>query len=199
MIEVLMSENKNCRVCKIEKEQLAFKKSKYYKSGYSTICKECSNAERRLYSKRPEVKERKKAYLATEKGKQSRKKTIVKYYRTKVKNRLKSDENFRIAYNLRTSIAHVTKQKGFYKKSKLKYILGCDLNFLKNHLKQTFVKNYGREITEFDCVEIDHVIPISSAQTVEELYKLNHFSNLQFLLRSDNRKKSAKMEFEINV
>jgi hypothetical protein len=193
-----MSQNKNCRVCKIDKEQLAFKKSKYYKSGYSTICKDCHNLQSRVHSKTEKGKLAKKLYLSTENGKNIRKNTCARYYQTKVKNRLKNDEKFKIAYNLRVSIAHVIKQKGFYKKNKLKDILGCSLEFLKTYLEETFKNNYNRGIVESDIVEIDHIVPISSAQTVEKLYELNHFTNLQMLLRSDNRRKSAKMEYTLS-
>ena len=40
---------------------------------------------------------------------------------------------------------------------------------------------------------IDHIIPLSSAKTEEELYKLSHFTNLQPMGASDNRKKGAKI------
>jgi len=36
---------------------------------------------------------------------------------------------------------------------------------------------------------IDHIIPVASAIDEEELYKLNHFSNLQPLWRDENLKK----------
>jgi hypothetical protein len=35
--------------------------------------------------------------------------------------------------------------------------------------------------------DIDHIIPILSAKTEEEIYKLNHFSNLQPLCSKINR------------
>ena len=35
--------------------------------------------------------------------------------------------------------------------------------------------------------DIDHIIPISSAKTEEEVYKLNHFSNFQPLCSKVNR------------
>jgi HNH endonuclease len=35
--------------------------------------------------------------------------------------------------------------------------------------------------------DIDHIIPISSAKTEEEIYKLNHFTNLQPLCSKYNR------------
>ena len=40
---------------------------------------------------------------------------------------------------------------------------------------------------------IDHVVPLASAKTEDEIYKLNHYSNLQPLWKIDNLKKSNKL------
>jgi hypothetical protein len=40
---------------------------------------------------------------------------------------------------------------------------------------------------------LDHIIPISSAQTEEEIFKLNHYSNFQPLWAEDNIKKGNKI------
>ena len=193
-----MSENKNCRVCKIEKEQLAFKKSKYYKSGYSTICKDCHNLQSRAHSKTEKGNLAKKNYLSSEKGRIIRKTTCARHYQSRTKNRLKNDSLFKLMHNIRINIRDTFKRKKFYKKNKTKRILGCSIEELKNHLEATFKNNYNRDKVESDIVEIDHIIPISSAKNEIELFNLNHYSNLQLLLRTDNRKKSAKMEYTLS-
>jgi hypothetical protein len=40
---------------------------------------------------------------------------------------------------------------------------------------------------------IDHIIPLSSAKTEDELYKLCHYENLQPLWAEDNLKKGARI------
>jgi hypothetical protein len=40
---------------------------------------------------------------------------------------------------------------------------------------------------------IDHIIPLSSANSEEELYKLCHYTNLQPLWAEENIKKSNKI------
>lgn len=49
----------------------------------------------------------------------------------------------------------------------------------ENHGKYNGELNYGWDI--------DHKIPLSSAKTEDEIYKLNHFSNLQPLCSKINR------------
>jgi hypothetical protein len=46
-------------------------------------------------------------------------------------------------------------------------------------------------------IHIDHIIPLSSAKSEDEIYKLCHYTNLQPLWAEDNLKKSNKILKEI--
>ena len=46
-------------------------------------------------------------------------------------------------------------------------------------------------------IHIDHIIPLSSAKSEDEIYKLCHYTNLQPLWAEDNLKISNKILKEI--
>ena len=68
-------------------------------------------------------------------------------------------------------------------------MIGCTPEQLLEHLHKTWYDNYG---TEYNCepVHIDHIIPLSSAETEEDVHKLCHYTNLQYLKPEDNFAKS---------
>ena len=60
--------------------------------------------------------------------------------------------------------------------------------------------NYGNvcEILEYNCSwDLDHIIPISSAKTEEEVYTLNHWSNFQPLCSKINRTDKKDMIYPV--
>ena len=71
--------------------------------------------------------------------------------------------------------------------------IGCDFDFLILYFESKFENwmnwsNYGLYNGELNYGwDIDHIIPLSVAKTEEELYKLNHYSNLQPLCGKVNR------------
>lgn len=73
-------------------------------------------------------------------------------------------------------------------------MIGCDFQTLEIHLIQTALKNYGMWL---DCNEyhIDHIVPISSATSEDELIKLSHYTNLQYLTPYDNLSKSDRLDW----
>ena len=87
------------------------------------------------------------------------------------------------------------RNKGYAKSSKTTAILGCDWKTLKLHIERQFTKNMTWENrSEW---HIDHIVPLASANTEEELIALNHYTNLRPMWAEDNLSKGAKMEFLI--
>ena len=70
-------------------------------------------------------------------------------------------------------------------------LVGCSPQELKIYLEQKFINDMSWE--NQGKWHIDHIIPLSSAKTEEELYKLCHFTNLQPMWANDNIKKGSKI------
>ncbi|HEY5234539.1 MAG TPA: hypothetical protein VIJ14_00045, partial [Rhabdochlamydiaceae bacterium] len=127
------------------------------------------------------------------------------YCRTK----RKEDPMFRVAANIRRAVLECINYKGFRKGSKLYEYLGCSSQEFKSYLESLFQpgmtwENHGHGPDKWN---IDHTIPLANAQTVEELYQLNHFSNLHPMWQIYNNAKldktpeewaSHKLKFNIN-
>ncbi len=69
-------------------------------------------------------------------------------------------------------------------------LIGCNWLEAKEHFERLFQP--GMTWANHGDWHIDHIIPIASAQTIEDAYKLNHISNLQPLWAADNLHKSGK-------
>jgi hypothetical protein len=110
-----------------------------------------------------------------------------------LKEKYKTNILFKVSVLSRNLIAKAIKRNGYSKKSKTIQILGCSFEEFKNHLELKFEPwmnwdNYGLYNGEPNYGwDIDHIIPLSSAKSEEELIKLNHFTNLQPLCSQINR------------
>jgi len=112
------------------------------------------------------------------------------------KEKKKTDPSYNLRCSMNRTISDTLKNKDYSKKSKVCDILGCDFNELKTHLESMFEDwmswdNYGNPndgIVEVNkSWDIDHIIPLSSAETEDDILRLNHYSNLQPLCSYVNR------------
>ena len=81
--------------------------------------------------------------------------------------------------------------QGFTKGCKTREMLGCSWDQFKLHIEKQFTK--GMKWSNRQLWHIDHIIPLASANTVEELEKLSHFSNLRPLWAVENIQKRDKI------
>lgn len=87
------------------------------------------------------------------------------------------------------------RKKGYGKRSKTHEILGCDWHVFINHIERQFVKGMSWDRrSEF---HIDHIVPLASAKTEDDVIALNHYTNLRPLWTADNLLKKDNMEFLI--
>ena len=92
---------------------------------------------------------------------------------------------------LRSRTYSAFRNKGYKKNSKTQEMLGVDWEVCKAHIERQFTK--GMNWDNRSEWHIDHIIPLASAKTEEELKKLCHYSNLQPLWELDNLSKSDKI------
>jgi hypothetical protein len=107
------------------------------------------------------------------------------------KERRESDPIFSLINNVRSRLYKYLIKLDITKKNKTFDIVGCSPLQLKEHLEKQFTNGMCWENrSEW---HIDHIIPLSSAKTEDELYKLCHYKNLQPLWAIDNIKKGNKI------
>lgn len=112
------------------------------------------------------------------------------------KERRKNDPTFVIVNNIRSRIYKYLNKLEITKRNKTFDIVGCTPQELKEHLEKQFIDGMAWENrSEW---HIDHIIPLSSAKTEDELYELCHYTNLQPLWAEDNLKKSNKIVEQYN-
>jgi hypothetical protein len=108
------------------------------------------------------------------------------------KKLLKTNVIYKVSSLCRSRIYHFLKSKNLIKKHKTFEIVGCSPQFLKEYLEQKFTEGMSWDLMG-KHIHIDHIIPLSSANTEEDVYKLCHYTNLQPLWAEDNLKKSDKI------
>ena len=100
------------------------------------------------------------------------------------KKRLATDILYKLKIKTKNIIYRAFKGK-YIKKTHTNELIGCSSEFLKKYLESKFEnwmnwENYGRYNGELNYGwDIDHIIPLSSASSEEELIKLNYYTNLQ--------------------
>lgn len=55
----------------------------------------------------------------------------------------------------------------------------------------TFINRYGREFQNGEAVHIDHIVPLATATTENDVLRLCHYKNLQLLTAEDNLAKGS--------
>ena len=218
---------KKCSTCQLEKNIDDFTKDKNKKDGLNINCRECCkrlynkykednkekelernrkyNKEKRILNKE-EIKKYKKEYF------QKNKELITSKRREKynlnkdiINEKRRDDIPKRLNNTIGGVIRRYLKNNGFNKNSRTYQILGCSPIELKTYLESKFEKwmtweNYGKYNGEINFGwEIDHIIPISTARTEEDIMILNHYTNLQPLCSYTNRYiKSDNLNFYEN-
>lgn len=196
-----------------------FSKDRSKADGLCTVCKSCKSAYRKKYYAANAEKARKesidwyhqnKEYARTknreyyeknlDKFKAARK---AKYWenpeaakrdvRDYNRERARVDPVFRVRLRCRKRIWEAFVRKGYSKKTKTFEMIGCTPEELCQHLESKF--HDGMTLENYGEWHIDHIIPLASAKTEEEVVSLCHYSNLQPMWASDNVAKGARVDY----
>ena len=213
-------ETKICNKCNINHSLNFFPKRKDSKDGHRNECKTCWKLKTQEYIKNNPYKKQEynKNWLfkvpTYHKEFYSKNKEYFLEKRTRFTNinpnynkeyysnnkqyfsdytRVKYNNNnlYRLSHVIRNRVRQFLKSKNMKKNNPTFDIVGCSPEFLKEHLGKQFIGGMSWE-NQGDW-HIDHIIPLSSAKTEEEVYKLCHYTNLQPLWAEDNLKKSNKI------
>lgn len=191
-----ISTKKICKKCNIEKNINEFVKMRDY-------CKVCRNTNdkkynikeyrHKTYNKNKEnIKEKVKAYK--EKNKEKVKDINRKWYAKK-----KNDFLYKLTKNIRSLIYHTFRNQSYKKSTKTFNILGCSFEDFKIYLESQFenwmtLENHGIYTGNYnETWQLDHIEPISNAKSVEDIIRLNHYTNFRPLCSRKNLEKSDKI------
>jgi hypothetical protein len=194
---------KKCSKCKVEKELVDFGKDKSSKDGLYTTCKECckeyrlENKERRKkYNKEYRLKNKERINQYEKEYRNTNKEKLNENNKKYIKERKKIDPLYKLKGNVSSLIRVSFRTINGRKSTMTTEILGCSLEDFKIHLEKQFEdwmdwSNYGNPVDNIfelnKSWDIDHIIPLSTAETKEDIIKLNHYSNLQPLCSYENR------------
>jgi len=198
-------------------------KQKRGKYGVMSLCKECRNKSRRKEGGIIDIEERFKRGMKVcprrdcvfngkeqpldnfhkcqnnKHGRTTKCKSCCRKYNIKnrkrhadrMRERIRNDINYRIEKNLRKRLWDAI--KGNNKSASTIKLLGCAVEYLKNHLESQFTE--GMNWDNYGKWHIDHIIPCASFDFTDPFQQREcfHFSNLQPLWAEDNLKKGSNL------
>lgn len=186
----------------------------YFREYQQINKKDIKEYKRQNYLKNQEkVKERSKEYYENNKEEHNKytkeyniknREDINRNSRDRNQKRRDNDPLYRLSNNIRTSISTSIKRCGYKKDSKTYDILGCSYEDFILYIESKFEnwmtwENYGKYNGKlYHGWDIDHIIPVSTTKTKEEILSINHYTNLQPLCSKINRNiKKDKLNYEI--
>lgn len=195
-------EKRVCKKCNIEKPFSEFAKSKECKFGIQWTCKVCASNKTMEWQKDniPKVRKAQKEYDERNPDKKkARKERHDKKYPEQLKarrrrytnKRIKEDPVFAYIMEIRKKTREYAFKKFTHTGNEFFEIIGINVQGLREYFESKFLE--GMSWDNRSEWHIDHIIPISTAKTIEEVEKLSHYTNLQPLWKDENIKKGNKI------
>ena len=181
-------EKKVCSKCKEEKEVCEFNLNKSRSNGYRAECRECTKLITKIYKEKNKlkIKEYNKKFIENNPD----------YHNDYRRDKFKNNIQYRLQCYVRARILKYLKSKKILKNNLTFNIVGCTPDELKKHIESQFLENmswnnYGKGDDKWS---IDHIKPLCTAKTEEDVFTLNHYTNLQPMWNPQNFSKGGKWD-----
>jgi hypothetical protein len=176
---------KVCGKCKVEKLFTEFSKRSLSKDGLQAYCKECKlELAKKYYDKDKQIE-------SVYKWRNENRDRFNSYRREYKKSKREQDPFFKLRQTLSNRTTTAFKLKGWSKNSKTQEMLGAEYKTVMSHIEYRFKS--GMSWDNQGEWHIDHIIPLASAKTEQELIQLCHYTNLQPLWAEENISKGDKI------
>lgn len=103
-----------------------------------------------------------------------------------------TDELNSLKNRVRARTAIAFQRMGYPKGLRTSQILGCEWETLKTHIEKQFQKGMGWH--NRGLWHIDHIVPLSSAESAEEMLRCCNYMNLRPMWAKENMSKGSKVE-----
>jgi len=140
------------------------------------------------------IRDKEKRLAANKEYVKNNRNKVNEINRAKLKRYRETKPLFALSSRIRCRLLDALKERGFTKKSSIASILGCDWLTLKAHIESKFTAKMSWDNRHL--WEIDHIVPLGSATTEEEVLKLSEYQNLQPLWTLVNNAKGDLMPDE---
>lgn len=196
------------KIKRIESSKLKYQENKEYKKQiakeyyYKNKDKISEKTKKYYENNKEKLKEKSKEYRLShlEERKEYNKKYRIdnkKMLSNKHKFKMENDKIYNFKHRIRASIRKSFIRRKITKNNHTTEVLGCSIEDFIKHLINSYEKIYNEKWKweNIEKVHIDHIIPLSVANTEEEVIKLCHYTNLQLLKEKHNLDKKDKLDW----
>lgn len=182
---------------RIKKQREYYQENKEQKKNYDKTYREKNKGKLQEYMRKWNQENKETIYQKRKVYNEENAEMLRTWRRENKKKRKANDPIYKFSEQIRTLINNSFRKKGYTKGTKTYKILGCDFEIFYKYLLETYKRNYGIEWDGIEKVHIDHIIPLATVNTEEEITKLCHYTNLQLLKAKDNLEKQANLDWNL--
>lgn len=173
---------KTCAKCQEKKNNEDFPNCTRYLDGLFPYCRECKKAA----NKESYAKHSKTSIDTVRKWKKANSEKVKQY-----EKKYRQTPKRKLAANLRRRQLLALKKPNIQHISAIK-LLGCSVQECLNHIEAQWQPGMTWDNWTLSGWHLDHIKPLASANTKEEMELLCHYTNLRPLWASDNLSKGGK-------